>query len=171
MHRMVALALLLAFHSAGADSAADEQRLARYTTTSVTPDPEAANPLAVVATVRFPRERVRTVGEAVDYLLHRTGYRLDSTDSAARELLSHPLPEAHRELGPFRAQAILELLVGMPYQVVISHVQRTVAIGLRKSAPAATPDDLRPEPALAPLDATPTANGGIFSIFASEVGP
>ena len=58
MHRMVALALLLAFHSAGADSAADEQRLARYTTTSVTPDPEAANPLAVVATVRFPRERV-----------------------------------------------------------------------------------------------------------------
>ncbi len=171
MHRMVALALLLAFHSAGADTAAGEQRLARYTTTPVTPDPEAANPLAVVATVRFPRERVRTVGEAVDYLLLRTGFRLDSTDSAAHELLSHPLPEAHRELGPYRAQAILELLVGLPYQVITSHVQRTVAIGLRTSTPTATPDEPRPEPALAPVEAASSGNGGILPVFASEVGP
>ncbi|NMG16273.1 hypothetical protein [Aromatoleum bremense] len=131
MPRIVAIALLLTVGASWAEAASDELHLARYSTTSITPDPSALNPLAAIATVRFPRDHVRTVGDAVDYLLLRTGYRLESVDSAARELFPLPLPEAHRELGPFRALTILELLVGEAYKVDASPVHRTLAIGLR----------------------------------------
>lgn len=168
MHRIVAIALLLMVGASWAESSSDEVRLARYTTTSITPEPSALNPLAAVATVRFPRDHVRTVGDAVDYLLLRTGYRLESVDSAARDLFPLPLPEAHRELGPYRALTILELLVGEAYKVDASQVHRTLAIGLRpidRPSPLTGP---RHEPAVAQSGAATVDEGVNSPVVTSE---
>jgi type IV pili sensor histidine kinase/response regulator len=130
MPRILALALLLVVAGAWA-TPPDHVRLARYTVAEPAPAAAVVDPLAVVATVHFPREQVRTVGDAVDYLLLRTGYRVASADAAATALLALPLPESHRVLGPFPARAILQVLLGDPYHVNASPVDRTLAIGLR----------------------------------------
>jgi len=129
MDRVAAITLLLLATTAWATHP-DPVRLARYTTAPATPDPAVADPMAVVASVHFPREHVRTVRDAVAFLLLRTGFRLESTDLAASALLDMPLPESHRDLGPYPARAILEVLVGPPYRVQISLVDRTLSIGL-----------------------------------------
>lgn len=129
MDRVAAITLLLLATTAWATEP-DPVRLARYTTAPAAPDPAVADPMAVIATVHFPREHVLTVRDAVAFLLVRTGFRLESTDSAASALLDMPLPESHRDLGPYPARAILEVLVGPPYRVQISPVDRTLSIGL-----------------------------------------
>src|SRR5689334_4413915 len=53
-----------------------EVRLSRYTTGSTQPDPSQLDPLETLVQVSVPRSSVATVGEAVNYLLLRTGYRL-----------------------------------------------------------------------------------------------
>lgn len=171
MHRIVAIALLLTVGSSWAAASSDEVRLARYTTTSITLEPSELNPLAPIATVRFPRDHVRTVGDAVDYLLLRTGYRLESVDSAARDLFSLPLPEAHRELGPYRALTILELLVGEAYKVAASPVHRTLAIQLRPVDRPSPPSDPRREPASVQSGATSFDEAVSVPVVTSEPTP
>jgi type IV pili sensor histidine kinase/response regulator len=139
MPRLLALALLLVVTGASA-TGPDHVRLARYTVAEPVPAAAVVDPLTVVATVHFPREQVRTVGDAVDYLLLRTGYRVASADPAATTLLALPLPESHRVLGPYPARAVLQVLLGAPYNVTASPVDRTLAITLRGpgSAPPGT---------------------------------
>ena len=129
---LLVLALLLVVTGAWT-TPPDHVRLARYTVAEPAPAAAVVDPLAVVATVHFPREGVRTVGDAVGYLLLRTGYRLASADPAATALLALPLPESHRVLGPYPARAILQVLLGDPYDVKASPVDRTLAIALRDS--------------------------------------
>ncbi|NMG76844.1 hypothetical protein [Aromatoleum diolicum] len=168
MHRIVAIALLLTVGSSWAAASSDEVRLARYTTTSITLEASELNPLAAIAIVRFPRDHVRTVGDAVDYLLLRTGYRLESVDSAARKIFSLPLPEAHRELGPYRALTILELLVGEAYKVDASPVHRTLAIRLHPFDRPAPLSDPRSEPASAESGAATFDGGANLPVVTSE---
>lgn len=137
MPRLLALALLLLATGAWA-TPPNRVRLARYTVADPTPAATVADPLAVIATIRFPREQVRTVGDAVDYLLLRTGYRMASADPAATALLALPLPESHRVLGPYPVRALLQVLLGESYNVNASPVDRTLAIDLRGSSSAAS---------------------------------
>jgi len=159
MPRLLALALLLVVTGASA-TPPDHVRLARYTDAEPVPAAAVVDPLTVVATVHFPREQVRTVGDAVDYLLLRTGYRVASADPAATPLLALPLPESHRVLGPYPVRAILQVLLGDAYDVKASPVDRTLAIALRDpgSAPVgtvATVEEvvIRPVAPAAPLEA------------------
>jgi conjugative transfer region protein (TIGR03748 family) len=112
-----------------AATGAGELRLARYTTQAIAPEPQAGHPLAVVATVHFPRGQVRSVGEALVHLLARTGYALvpaDQLSEAARALLDLPLPESHRRLGPYRVDAMLQVLLGDAWSVEIDGLGRRV---------------------------------------------
>lgn len=112
-----------------AASGAGELRLARYTTQAIAPEPQAGHPLAVVAIVNFPRGQVRSVGDALVHLLARTGYALvpaDQLDDAARALLDLPLPESHRRLGPYRVDAMLQVLLGDAWSVEIDALARRV---------------------------------------------
>lgn len=61
---------------------------------------ELASPLDTVIKVTFPAE-VRTVGQAIKYVLAGSGWRLangSSTDPAQATLLALPLPEVQRQL-------------------------------------------------------------------------
>lgn len=113
---------------AAARSGGDELVLGRYTTSSARPPSELAHPLEVVVAITFPRSAVATVGEAVHHALLRSGYRLEQSELAepAQSFLRLPLPESQRQVGPYRLQAVLDLLVGSAWHWHTDHAQRRV---------------------------------------------
>jgi conjugative transfer region protein (TIGR03748 family) len=112
-------------------------RLSRYTTASAVPDVAQVDPLEAVVQVSFPRAGVATVGDAVNYLLLRTGYRLAAqreADAPASAVLSMPLPEVHRQLGPYSVRTALSVLLGTPFALYVDPMQRLVSY--RTTSPA-----------------------------------
>lgn len=92
---------------------------------------EQESPLFVTVDLTFPRQHVRTVGEAVNYALMRSGYRL--AESALPEqaaLLDLPLPEVHRSFTAQRLTAVLVALGKPAYRLVVDDVNRLVAYEL-----------------------------------------
>lgn len=107
---------------------ADELVLSRYTTSFAQPPSKLAQPLEVVVAITFPRSTVATVGDAVQHALLRSGYRLDQSALAgpAQSFLLLPLPESQRHVGPYRLQAVLDLLVGSAWHWHADLAQRRV---------------------------------------------
>jgi type IV pili sensor histidine kinase/response regulator len=127
--------------------AADETRVGRYTTVSARPAESDANPLAVIAQVHFPRGVVVTVGDAVRYVLLRTGYRLvapEALDERVKTVFALPLPDHQRVLGPYRVDAMLGALV-QPFRLVADPAARTVSY----AAPATSASAAAPAPSTA----------------------
>ena len=131
---VVALALLTAAalvtsRAAPAQPLADT-RQSRYTTASSAPDIAQTDPLEAIVRISLPRTGIATVGDAVAYVLLRTGYRLgpqQQSDSQAGAVLTMPLPEVHRELGPYPVRAALSVLLGTPFELSIDRAQRVVS--------------------------------------------
>ena len=142
---------------------ANETAVARYTTLSAQPLEEDGNPLAVIAKVHFPRQVVNTVGEAVRYVLIRTGYQLaaeDSIDPRVKAVFALRLPDNQRTLGPFRVDAMLGVLMGQPYRLVTDPSARTVTY---TAAPAGVE-----AAASAPASATPARSARAVSLAQSR---
>lgn len=88
------------------------------------------HPLQVTLTqVRFPQE-IATVGEAMNHLLTRSGYRLDEQRShwASTILMPQPLPEVHRDLGPIYLSEALAVLAGNAWRLKVNPLYRTLII-------------------------------------------
>ncbi len=104
------------------------QRLARYTMAKLEPDAAQVNPLASTISIHLPRESVKTVGDAVRYLLVRTGYRLaDGLPTDVSDVLALSLPDVHRQLGPYTVTEALNVLLGATYSLEIDASRRVVA--------------------------------------------
>ncbi|MCL1961739.1 MAG: hypothetical protein FWG56_08225 [Desulfovibrionaceae bacterium] len=115
-----------------------QMQVGRYTTTGAEPSGQAGRPLEVYVQINFPRQLVRTVGEAIEHTLSRAGYRLADAAGLAPEaarFLSLPLPESQRSLGPYRVRTVLEVLTGDGWQWFEDPVSRQVWFTAR-SAPA-----------------------------------
>jgi type IV pili sensor histidine kinase/response regulator len=123
---------------------ADELVLGRYTTFFAQPPSELAQPLEVVVAITFPRSTVATVGEAVQHALLRSGYRLEQSALAgpAQSFLLLPLPESQRHVGPYRLQAVLDLLVGSAWHWHADHAQRRVWLTGAPARAASANDEL-----------------------------
>lgn len=140
--------------NSGGRISANELQVGRYTTVSSQPDESDAYPLAVTAKVHFPRGYVATVGDAVKYLLIRTGYELapiHTMDEHVRRVFGLRLPESHRVMGPFRVEAMLQALLGRAFELKVDQSQRLVAYrALAASNPdapvAIVPQSLPPAP-------------------------
>ena len=88
------------------------------------------HPLQVTLTqIRFPQE-IATVGDALDHLLARSGYRLDEQRSswAKTILMPQPLPEIHRDLGPIHLSEALGVLAGSAWRLKVNPLYRTLVI-------------------------------------------
>ena len=108
---------------------ANELQVGRYSLSAATPTEAQAELLATTMTVRFP-ERIQSVGEAVRYLLQRSGYRLATAKSIGPDtatLFALPLPAVHRSLGPMTLREALETLAGPAFYLMQDPVHRLIA--------------------------------------------
>ena len=111
---------------------ASEVQVGRYSALRALPTVAQADLLSTTITARFP-ERIQTVGQAVRYLLQRSGYRLADhhvANSVTADLLGLPLPTVHRNLGPITLQQALETLIGPVFRLVLDPVHRLIAFEL-----------------------------------------
>lgn len=94
--------------------AANLTQINRYATVSNAPLTAQINPLLAVQQVHFPQE-VQTIGEALEWWLHFSGFSLAPKDKQSKSLqavMQQPLPQIDRNLGPLRVRDGLEVLVG-----------------------------------------------------------
>lgn len=111
----------------GADIALD-----RYTRHSSVALPEQEDLLAVELRVDFPASIV-TVGDAVTYLLHRSGYSLVVSGQPDLDaLMNMSLPRVHRSIGPIRLKDALKVLIGTPWIIAENKLARTVSFELKQ---------------------------------------
>ena len=111
---------------------ASEVQVGRYSMLRALPTAAQADLLSTTITVRFP-ERIQTLGEAVRYLLQRSGYRLADdhvANSVTADLLGLPLPAVHRNLGPIMLRQALETLVGPVFRLVQDPEHRLISFEL-----------------------------------------
>lgn len=116
---------------------ADELAVARYSTVRAAPTIAQQDPLATSVRTTLPPSVVR-VGEAIATLLAPAGYRLADSQTAAPDrqtLLSLPLPESHRDLGPMPLRLALATLAGPAFVLVEDPVHRLVSFERCTSAP------------------------------------
>ena len=107
---------------------AKDLQVGRYSLFAATPTQAQAELLATTMTVRFPN-RIQGVGEAVRYLLQRSGYRLANIEAIGPDtaaLFALPLPAVHRNLGPMMLRDALETLAGAAFHLVQDPVHRLV---------------------------------------------
>jgi len=107
---------------------ASDIQTGRYSMLSAAPTKAQAELLEATVTVQLPA-RIQTIGEAVRYLLHRSGYRLptiESTEPDTLALFVLPLPAVHRHLGPMTLRAALETLAGPAFHLVQDPVHRLI---------------------------------------------
>jgi len=79
-------------------------------------------------------QNIRTVGDAINYLLHFSGYALiaeSQQSTALKIMLSHPLPIVDRELGPMPLRNGLGVLVGSAFYLSEDPVNRIVDFKLK----------------------------------------
>jgi len=107
-------------------------QVARYSTMAPVPRTAEVQPLHTVISVTFPGE-VRKVGDALRFLLRRSGYRLaptEAADPAADVLMHHTLPAVHRRIGPITLMRALTTLAGPAWKLVVDPVHRLVSFDL-----------------------------------------
>lgn len=109
--------------------ATGQMRVGRYTTVQALPAAQAADPLATYVRITYPRQTVRTVGDALRHTLLRTGWQLSSETALsadASRLMTLPLPESQRTLGPYTVRTVLEVLTGPSWRWHEDAMQRVV---------------------------------------------
>lgn len=102
----------------------------RYTAISLQPGAADIDPTRIVAQVNFPRINTKTVGEAIRYLLIRTGYDLveeSQLDPQVVALLAKRLPDSQRTLGPYRVDTMLKILIGPAFDLSTDHASRRIS--------------------------------------------
>jgi len=115
-------------------------QVARYSTMAPVPRTAEVQPLHTVISVTFPGE-VHKVGDALSFLLRRSGYRLaptEAADPAVDVLMDHTLPAVHRRLGPITLIRALTTLAGPAWKLVVDPVHRLVSFDLAPQYAAIT---------------------------------
>jgi type IV pili sensor histidine kinase/response regulator len=107
---------------------ASDIQTGRYSMVSAAPTQAQAELLEATVTVQLPA-RIQAIGEAVRYLLQRSGYRLaaaESTEPHTLALFALTLPAVHRQLGPMTLREALETLAGPAFHLVQDPVHRLI---------------------------------------------
>jgi len=111
----------------------DPLRVGRYSVVAPVPSKAQRDPLKTLVRITFPRA-THTIGDALTHLLERSGWRLAdpaSSDPSLATLLSLPLPETQRRLGPLSLLDAMEVLCSSAYDVVVDPVHRLLSCELK----------------------------------------
>lgn len=104
----------------------------RYSHVRNVPLEDQFNPLKVVVSTTFPSQ-LQSVGQAMNFLLLRSGYEMANTlvlSDETVELLRLPLPEIHRQIGPVTLDVALRTLAGDAFDLIVDPVHRKIAFEL-----------------------------------------
>jgi len=104
-----------------------------YTLIELVPERAQRDPMEQIVDVAIPSTMTPTVGEALRYVLLRSGYRLCESDEATRELDALPLPAVHLHLGPLTLREALEILIGSARELTVDEASRQVCVRHRIS--------------------------------------
>ncbi|MEY0162089.1 PilL N-terminal domain-containing protein [Providencia rettgeri] len=112
-------------------SAPEVVRYDRYRLVDISPTEAQRYPLAQLISLHIPTTLAPTVGDAVQYVLRESGYRLCTPRGQANALYRLPLPAVQNQLGPIRLSDALQMLGGPAWQVNVDEAQRVVCHSLR----------------------------------------
>jgi len=101
-------------------------RYGRYTLVELVPEAAQQDLLLQVIDVSMPATLPATVGDALRYVLLRSGYTLCEADPDAAALHHLPLPAAHLRLGPLFLRDALLTLAGPAWELHVDDVARRV---------------------------------------------
>jgi type IV pili sensor histidine kinase/response regulator len=104
-------------------------RYGRYTLVELIPEHSQQDLMQQIVDITLPPTLNATVGEALRYLLLRTGYQLCDHLDANQALDALPLPAAHIHLGPLTLYEALRVLVGPAWSLTINESTRRVCFG------------------------------------------
>ncbi len=109
-------------------------QVGRYINYTNKPLPEQKNLMLQTVQTIFPPS-VKTVGQAIEYILRNSGYTLAPLDKAAPEakkLFAMNLPIVDRNFGPMTLQDALKTLVGDSFGLRIDRLNRQVSFCLNQ---------------------------------------
>lgn len=101
-------------------------RYGRYTLMALTPHAAQHNVLLQTVQLSIPNDKAATVGEALDQVLHHSGYSLCDRSAEVSVLLDLPLPAPHRNLGPILLYDALRTLAGPAWVLDVDNATRQV---------------------------------------------
>lgn len=101
-------------------------RQGRYTLVELRPDAGQQDLQQQIIELRIPATNATTVGDAMRYVLRRSGYQLCDSDPALVTLWALPLPAAHLKLGPLPLNQTLQLLAGAAWHLSVDERARQV---------------------------------------------
>lgn len=124
--------------STGAIAAANEttipkqykQNLGGYTQIVIDTEDEQKNPLIKVTSIEIPSSIINT-GQALNYVLYSTGYKLEDlreTSDEALELYSMRIPVVNRSFFRSTIEQIIQTLIGSAFTMQVNNVTRTITI-------------------------------------------
>jgi conjugative transfer region protein (TIGR03748 family) len=109
-------------------------RYGRYTLVELTPTRAQRDLMQQIVEITLPPTMNATVGEALRYLLLKTGFQLCDHSEAEQILDALPLPAADLHLGPMRLRDALQVLIGSAWSFDVDERTRRVCL---QRAPAA----------------------------------
>ncbi|MDN2483828.1 hypothetical protein [Vibrio agarivorans] len=132
---VITLAMVCFSTSAFAETVSvDDNRFHRptngYTNVVVDTNYEQRYPLRTVISFEFPRE-VINVGQALNYILENSGYKLiklNDTELETLKLYSLPIPLIHRQFYSASILQVATALVGNAFDVNVNHVSREITV-------------------------------------------
>lgn len=131
-NKLIVLGLII-FTSASFASEGSEMQVGRYLTAKAVPQKTQQDLLSQAIQVRFP-QNIQTIGDAMNYLLHFSGYSLvaDTKQTAALKItLSKPLPAIDRHFGPMTLKEALLTLAGPAFLLTQDPLNRQINFQLK----------------------------------------
>lgn len=111
-------------------------RQGRYTLVELRPDLAQRDLQRQIVDLRIRATPDSTVGDALRYVLLRSGYQLCNGDTTLNTLFALPLPAAHLRLGPLELRQALQLLAGKPWRLTVDEQARLVCFVYMTDEPA-----------------------------------
>ncbi|WP_175926356.1 PilL N-terminal domain-containing protein [Burkholderia cepacia] len=108
------------------ESAAPAVRYGRYALIEVGVTASQHDLMQQIIDVTMPGADNATVGDALRYVLRRSGYRLCGGNDSVPSLFDWPLPAADLHLGPVTLHEALQALAGDAWQLAVDNATRTV---------------------------------------------
>ena len=106
-----------------------QTQIGRYSVIAVRPAAGQQDLLSVTRAITIPSD-IKRVGDALDWLLRDSGYRLVDDAVLSEDVVAMfdlPLPAAHRHFEPMPLNAVLGLMVGPAFRLVQDPVHRLIA--------------------------------------------